>query len=288
MAGDPAEYIGNIPQHYDRNLGPVLFVDYAADICRRVAACSPQRVLEIAAGTGIVTRQLRNSLPASVRLTATDLNPPMLEIARAKFRPDESVEFQQADATALPFADGSFDAILCQFGVMFFPDKDRSYREVLRVLVPGGRYLFNVWDSHSHNPSARIAHEVIGSFFPADPPQFQSVPFAYRFEPIKDSLIDAGFTNISAAVVQLQKEVPDLALLAGGLVYGSPIIDQVRQRGGVEAKQIIEAIVREYRNEFGGDPAVIPLQAIVFSAEKPFQRRATGSPSDVCSGHDPR
>jgi ubiquinone/menaquinone biosynthesis C-methylase UbiE len=110
MAGDPAEYIGNIPQHYDQNLGPVLFVDYAADISRRVAACSPQRVLEIAAGTGIVTRQLRDLLPAGVRLTATDLNQPMLEIARVKFRANESVEFQQADATALPFADGSFDA----------------------------------------------------------------------------------------------------------------------------------------------------------------------------------
>jgi ubiquinone/menaquinone biosynthesis C-methylase UbiE len=270
MAGDPAEYIGNIPQHYDRNLGPLLFVDYAADISRRVAACSPQQVLEIAAGTGIVTRQLRNLLPVGVRLTATDLNPPMLEIARTKFLPDESVEFRQADATALPFADGSFDAIVCQFGVMFFPDKDKSYREVLRVLVPGGHYLFNVWDTHRHNPVGRIAHEVVGSFFPADPPQFQSVPFAYRFESIKDSLIDAGFTNIGAVVVQLQKEVPDLASLARGLVYGSPIIDQVRQRSCVEAEQIVDAIVREYRKEFRNDPACIPLQAIVFSAEKPF------------------
>src|ERR1041385_713039 len=108
MAGDATEYIGNIPQHYDRNLGPLLFVDYAADISRRVAAYRPQQVLEIAAGTGIVTRQLRNQLPAGVRLTATDLNAPMLEIARSKFRPEESVEFQPADATALPFSDRSF------------------------------------------------------------------------------------------------------------------------------------------------------------------------------------
>src|SRR5258707_9488517 len=98
MAGDATDYVGNVPQHYDRNLGPLLFADYAADISGRVAACRPQRVLELAAGTGIVTRQLRNLLPAGVRLTATDLNPPMLEIARAKFRPNESVEFQQADA----------------------------------------------------------------------------------------------------------------------------------------------------------------------------------------------
>jgi hypothetical protein len=152
---------------------------------------------------------------------------------------------------------------------MFFPDKDKSYREALRVLVPGGHYLFNVWDSHRHNAVGRIVQEVIVSVFPADPPQFQSVPFAYRFEPIKYSLIDAGFTNIIAAVVQLQKEVLDLVLLAGGLVYGSPIIDQVRQHGGVQAERIIDAIVREYRKEFGSDPANIPLQPIVFSAEKP-------------------
>ena len=270
MNSDVAGYIGSIPQHYDQGLGPMIFVDYAADISRRVAACSPARVLETAAGTGIVTRKLRDRLPAGVRLTATDLNPPMLEIARTKFRTGEQVEFQPADATALPFADGSFDAVVCQFGVMFFPDKDKSYREVYRVLAPGGRYLFNIWDSHRHNPFGRIAHEVAGSFFPADPPQFYSVPFScHQIDPIKESLIEAGFTDINAAVVRLEKEVPDPAILARGLVYGSPIIDQVRARGGVEPKQIVDAIVQEYRREFGTDPGRMPLQAIVFSAKKP-------------------
>jgi ubiquinone/menaquinone biosynthesis C-methylase UbiE len=269
MNGDAAGYIGSIPQQYDRSLGPLIFVDYAADISHRAAACSPARVLEIAAGTGIVTRRLRDVLPANVRLTATDLNPPMLEIARTKFRPGEQVEFQPADATALPFANSSFDAVVCQFGVMFFPDKDKSYREVYRVLAPGGHYLFNIWDSHRHNPFGRIAHEVTGSFFSADPPQFQSVSFSYRFEPIKESMIDAGFTDISAVVVRLEKEVPDPEILARGLVYGSPIIDQVRQRGGVEAERIVDAIVKEYRREFGTDPGRMPLQAIVFSAKRP-------------------
>ncbi len=145
---DDANFIGDIPEHYDRGLGPIIFVDYAADLARRAAACVPARVLETAAGTGIVTRQLRDLLPVGVRLTATDLNPPMLEVARAKFQPDEDVDFRHADAAALPFADDSFDAVVCQFGVMFFPDKDRSYREIHRVLAPGGRYLFNVWDAH--------------------------------------------------------------------------------------------------------------------------------------------
>ena len=177
MSND-ASFVGNIPEHYDRGLGPIIFVDYATDIARREAACNPGRVLEIAAGTGIVTRQLRDQLPAQVRLTATDLNPPMLEVARAKFRPDEDVDFRPADAAALPFPDHSFDAVVCQFGVMFFPEKDKSYREIHRVLATGGRYLFNVWDSHRYNDFGRIVHEVVGSFFPGDPPQFYKVPFS--------------------------------------------------------------------------------------------------------------
>src|SRR4029453_14669794 len=102
---------------------PIIFAGYAADIARRAAADRPARVLETAAGTGIVTRKLRDALPADTQLTATDLNPPMLDIARAKFRPGEQVGFQPADAIALPFADQSFDAIVCQFGVMFFPTR---------------------------------------------------------------------------------------------------------------------------------------------------------------------
>ena len=110
--------------------------------------------------------KLRDALPAEAQLTATDLNPPMLDLARAKFRPGERVSFQPADATALPFADASFDAIVCQFGLMFFPDKAASFSEARRVLAPGGRYVFSVWDSHRHNPFGRIAHEMAASLFP--------------------------------------------------------------------------------------------------------------------------
>jgi SAM-dependent methyltransferase len=269
MSNDAAAFIGSIPQHYDQGLGPMIFVDYAADIAQRVAAGNPARVLETAAGTGIVTRKLRDALPAGARLTATDLNPPMLDIARAKFRAGEQVEFQPADAMALPFADGSFDAVICQFGVMFFPDKAKSYSEVYRVLAAGGRYVFSVWDSHRYNPFGRIAHKVAGGFFPADPPQFYSVPFScHQIDPVKQSLIEAGFTGINAAVVSLDKEIPDVANFARAAIYGNPLIDQVRARGGVEPELVVDALVREFRGEFGADPGRMPLQAIVFSATK--------------------
>jgi ubiquinone/menaquinone biosynthesis C-methylase UbiE len=170
MADQAAQFVGTIPENYDRGLGPHVFVDYAADLVRRVASGSPSKVLELAAGTGIVTRMLRDALPASAHLLATDLNPPMLEVARKKFNAGDKIVFQPADATALPFEDAAFDAIACQFGVMFFPDKDKSYREAYRVLSPGGRYLFNVWDAFEYNPFARIAHETIGRFLPPDVP----------------------------------------------------------------------------------------------------------------------
>lgn len=209
MGSDAAGFIGNIPQYYDQGLGPIIFAEYAADIARRVASGRPARVLETAAGTGIVTRKLRDALPDGTQLTATDLNPPMLDIARAKFRPGEQVGFQPADAVALPFADASFDAIVCQFGVMFFPDKAKSFSEAYRVLVPGGRYVLSVWDSHRYNPFGRIAHEVAGRFFPADPPQFYSVPFScHQIDPIKDMLLTAGFDDIDIAVIRQVRELP--------------------------------------------------------------------------------
>src|ERR1700730_6670770 len=265
MSDNSAGFIGNIPQYYDRGLGPMIFADYAAEMAQRVAAGNPARVLETAAGTGIVTRKLRDALPAGTHITATALNPPMREVARARSRAGERVEFQPADAVALPFADGSFDAVVCQFGLMFFPDKAKSFAEVRRVLAPGGRYALSVWDSHRYNPFGRITHEIAGRFFPADPPQFYSVPFScHQIDPIKESLIAAGFGELSIAIVRLEKDLPDAAIFARGLVYGNPLIDQVRARGGVEPDLIVDAIVKALRHEFGADPGRMHLQAILF------------------------
>lgn len=269
MSDTATGFIGNIPQHYDQGLGPIIFADYAAETAGRVAANRPARVLETAAGTGIVTRKLRDALPAATQLTATDLNPPMLEIARAKFRPDERVSFQPADAVALPFADSSFDAVVCQFGIMFFPDKAKSCSEVYRVLAPGGRYLLSVWDSHRYNPYGRITHEVVAQLFPADPPQFYKVPFScHQIDPIKELLLDAGFGEIAMDVVRRVQPLPSAANFARAAVYGNPLIDQVRARGGVDPELIVETLTQEFRREFGDDPGRLPLQAMVFSARK--------------------
>ena len=258
---------GNLTRFYDENLGPVIFADYAADLARRIAALKPANVLEIAAGTGIVTRALRDALDPVVKLVATDLSPAMLEVARPKFRPDENVTLQPADALALPFADASFDAVACQFGIMFYPDKDQGNREAFRVLRPGGRYVFSVWDAHRNVPFARLAHALATRLFPVDPPQFMKVPFSYGFDAAQDSLVAAGFKDVTAAVVAVDKAIPDTRLFATGVVGGSPFSDQLKARG-MAIEPVIEQLTAEYDRAFGV-PGRMPLRAIVFEARKP-------------------
>jgi ubiquinone/menaquinone biosynthesis C-methylase UbiE len=261
-----AQFTGTIPEHYERGLGPVIFTDYAADIARRVSARSPMRVLETAAGTGIVTRHLRDQLPPSSHLVATDLNEAMLDVARSKFRSEERVTFLAADATELPFPEYDFDCVVCQYGVMFFPDKAKSYREVRRVLAPNGRYVFNVWDSHGHNAFGRIAYETVASFFTNDPPQFHQVPFGYhQIDAIKEALLEAGFADITASVVRFEKRVTDIPLFARSLVCGSPLVDQIRQRGG-DVERIIDALANALGRDLELGERPLRMQAIVFEA----------------------
>ena len=269
MSDNSTSFSGDIPSNYDRDLGPIIFAGYAADMAARVASSAPQAVLETAAGSGIVTRALRDALPAGAHLTATDLNPDMLAVARTKFRPHEQVNFRQADATVLPFPDASFDTVICQFGIMFFPDKDQGYREARRVLTQGGRLLFSVWDAHRHNAFGRIAHETICSFFTENPPSFYAVPFGYNLiDPIKESLLTAGFEKIVVSVVQQKRPVVDFSAFANGIVFGNPVVGQIRDRGGVEPAEVQNAITTVMRREFGPEPTTISIQAIIFEARK--------------------
>jgi SAM-dependent methyltransferase len=260
---------GSMPQFYDQALGSVFFDDFAADIARRVAASQPLRVLETAAGTGIVTRRLRDLLPAEAELTATDLNATMLEIARGKFGPGDKLRFEPADATALPFADGSFDAVVCQFGTMFFPDKEKAFREAHRVLAADGRFVFSVWDAPAHNPLARVVGDTLAGLFPADPPWFFDAPFSYHhIDPVKGLLQAAGFGDLAIAVLRGDRVISDVPAFARGLVYGSPLIDEVRARGSVEPDRIVEALQEALPRAFGTGPTQMPLQAIVFEARR--------------------
>jgi len=264
-----SKFTGSIPHHYDEGLGPHIFIDYALDMAKRAAHLPNTHTLELAAGTGIVSRALRNALPASSQLTVTDLNPPMLDIAKAKFNPGEVVEFQPADAMALPFDESSFDLIACQFGVMFFPDKVEAFKQARRVLKPGGNFLFNVWSDMEANPFSQIAQRVTQEVFPEDPPSFYEVPFGYHDEEIvRADLASAGFVGVQEESVELDKSVSDWALLARGLVLGNPLIDEIETRGGITPEEMVDLFTSALRDHFGQEPSPMPLKATVFSASK--------------------
>lgn len=259
----------DMPLFYDRDLGPVYFVDFADDIARRAAALEPLRVLEVAGGTGIVSRRLRDVLRAEAHLVVTDLNSAMLDVARAKFGPEEGVDFQPANALSLPFRDEGFDALICQFGVMFFPDKEKAYREAYRVLASGGHYAFSVWDSERHNPAARLLKDIIARFCPVDPPRFAGVAYTcHQIDPVRDLLGSIGFAGVNVSVVSMQKVVEDAYSLARGQIYGSPLFDEFRLRG-VDAQRVVDAFTEMLLREFGSQPTRIPLRAFVFEARRP-------------------
>jgi SAM-dependent methyltransferase len=265
MTEQASQFVGSIPEHYDQFLGPRIFAGFASDITTRVAHARPGTVLELAAGTGIVSVRLRESLPDDTVLTVTDLNTPMLDMAQQKLSDASNVLFQVADAGNLPFMDENFDAVVCQFGVMFFPDKIASYKHVQRVLKPGGRYIFNVWGTWESNPFARIAHEVVSSFFPANPPGFYKVPFGYNDEAvIRSELTSAGFVDVVVSSLELVSEIPSADDFASGLVFGNPLYDELLSRQA-DLEQIRSAISAAISRALGTS---MPLQAFVIEARK--------------------
>lgn len=261
-----ARYQGTIPEFYHRYLGPVMFEPYATDLARRVGVAGVGSILEIACGTGRLTRQLRKHLAPSTRLVATDLNEPMIDYARRQLNDTANIEWKPADATMLPFADASFDAVVCGFGVMFFPDKNAAFREMRRVLPQGGLLAFNVWGALEHNPYARIAHETVATFFPKDAPDFFHVPFGFHDrETLQRLLSNSGFDQIDFNWVTQEAHSNSARAFAVGLIQGYPISIAIQQRGAA-TDPIVEAVAAALAR-FGGDsPFRSTMSALVVTA----------------------
>lgn len=264
MTATDSVFAGSIPALYDRYLVPLLFVPYAEDLAARAAATGAGRILEIAAGTGVVTERLLAAMPEA-ELVATDLNPAMLEVAAARIA-SPSVAFQPADAQALPFPDGAFDAIVCQFGVMFFPDRVGAYREARRVLKPGGFFLFNAWGRVEDNGLTAALADAVGAIFPGDPPDFfRRVPFGYHdVARIEGDLEAAGFTGIEIESVEKRSRIGSAREAAIGLCQGSPLRAEIEERGDLEAAT--EAAERAVARFAGPDGIDAPMLAHVASA----------------------
>jgi SAM-dependent methyltransferase len=257
-------FAGSIPQLYDRYLVPLIFEPYAADLCARVRACAPQNVLEIAAGTGVVTRHLARELPPDVGIVATDLNQPMLDQAAAAgtARP---VTWRQADAMQLPFENASFDVAACQFGAMFFPDKAAAYAEVKRVLRPGGVFLFNVWDHIQVNELVFTVCQALDRVFPDDPPRFmQRGPHGYAdMGTILADLERAGFSSVDAVTLPLRSRAESALAAVMGYCHGTPLRTEIEGKGEGALDRATKAAVAALVGRYGDGAIEGRLQAHV-------------------------
>ena len=271
MTDPHAGFVGKIPENYDRHLSALLFNPYADDLVARLPVHDGMRVLEVACGTGIVTRRLVDRLAGRGSIIATDLNDAMFAHARKGLPRRGDAIWRTADGTSLPFETRSFDALLCQFGVMFFPDKAAGAREAFRVLKPGGVYLFSVWDALERNPVQRLTHETIARFFPDDPPKFYTVPCGFHDTAELESLLRAaGFEEIRCERVAKEGESPSAAEAATGLIEGNPIYDDIMQRKPEALEPIKAAVAARLAEELGDRPLRAPLRAIVVSARRPL------------------
>jgi SAM-dependent methyltransferase len=258
-------FAGSIPELYDQLLVPLIFEPYAQELAQRIAALQPRRVLETAAGTGVVTRALARVLPAEVEIVATDLNPPMLARA-AQVGTARPVHWQPADAMQLPFDDGGFDVVLCQFGVMFFPDKAQAYGQARRVLRPGGAFVFNAWDRIEHNDFAQVVTEALAGRFPTDPPRFLArTPHGYHDPAAIDADLRAGGFDRAPAIetVAARSRAASPAIPAMAYCQGTPLRNEIEARAPAGLGEATAVAAAAVAARFGSAAVDGALQARV-------------------------
>jgi ubiquinone/menaquinone biosynthesis C-methylase UbiE len=262
-------FSGEIPENYDEFLYTLFFEPYAIDLTERIIALNPKKILEVACGTGIVTQHLLKAIPPSATITATDINPGMLALAKQKVANDDRVKLQVVDAHVLPFEDNSFDCIFAQFGVMFYGDKPKAYAEAMRVLHPGGTFIFNTWAGLADNPIALIAMELLTEYFPDNPPSFFNIPFSY-FNPdaIKTDLMQVGFRTISITNLSAVGKGASSMDIARGLLKGTPMYNEIAERNYDLLPVLIEELSIRLAKIYGNEDLEVPLKAMVVTAEK--------------------
>lgn len=262
-------FTGSIPEIYEKYMVPLIFEPYAEDLASRVAPRPVTRILEIAAGTGVVTRKLASTLPSSVSIVATDLNQAMLDQASTTgtARP---VEWRQADAMQLPFEDQTFDAVVCQFGAMFFPEKPKAFSEARRVLTPGGIFMFNVWDRIEENEFADAVTKALASEFPDDPPRFLArTPHGYYdLATIEQDLADGGFTaSPEISTVAARSRAESLRSPAIAYCQGTPLRNEIEARDAARLGELTDLAAEAIGQQFGHGAVDGKIQAHVVTIE---------------------
>ena len=276
-------FAGAVPEIYDRYLVPLIFEPFANDLVARLRDPDISSVLEVAAGTGVVTRAMAVGLPETVELAATDLNSPMIDhaVSVGTARP---VRWLCADAMALPFDHGIFDAVVCQFGVMFFADRSAAFTEVARVLRPGGVFIFNVWDGIEQNELAHAVTMALAGLFPVDPPLFLArTPHGYHDEAtIQADLAGGGFdTSVGFEALEARSRAVSCDVAALAYCQGTPLRDEIEARDPSRLAEATEAAAAAIRRRFGPADLDAKIRGYVITATKPYEAR------DSLARHEP-
>ena len=261
-------FSGLIPRHYDQYQGPMFFEPYAIDVSNRIDISSVHIALEIACGTGRVTRHLRKVIPSTAKLIASDISPDMLAVAKEKLK-GLDVDWRIIDAHELPFGENTVDLVVCCFGYMFVPDKSKAFAEAYRVLKPGGMFLFTTWDKLENN-AASFVHRKIAKAYLEDPlPASYNLAFSMNDEMmIRNLLHDAGFSKIAIEMVNKISVCPTAKEAAEGLVQGGPLYDEIMKRNSAWIDEIKIKVETELAEKFGKAPVAAPMTALVTQAWK--------------------
>jgi ubiquinone/menaquinone biosynthesis C-methylase UbiE len=254
------------PEYYDKYLGQAWFNAFAEDLAQRLPARPPGDVLELACGTGMVTRRLRERLDPALRLVASDLSKAMLTFAHSRLIDRRGIEWREADAASLPFDDGEFGAVVCGFGVMFFPDKSVAMREARRILKEGGVLLFNVWDRIERNPHAEVCAQVLEDLFPGDEEIGVRKPYEmYQPALLRPLLAQARFQEVRIEQKRMQVQGVSARSIAIGLIRGTPRSLLIEKRG-VPLDEVVERVTAALAKAGGADPYIGPASAVVVEA----------------------
>jgi ubiquinone/menaquinone biosynthesis C-methylase UbiE len=265
---ESSRFSGSIPRHYDDYLGPLFFEPYALEVANRVDPSRVKLAIELASGTGRVTRHLKKRLSPSAKLIASDISDDMLAIAKEKLK-DESIEWMSIDAQELPFENNSVDLIVCCFGYMFVPDKVKAFSEALRILRPGGMLLFTTWDKLESNGASFVYRTIAKKYLEEPLPETYNLPFSMHDErAINDSLEKAGFKKITIEKLEKQSTSPSAQFAAEGISQGGLIYNEIMKRNPGWMTEIKVSLEKQLAEKFGEAPMTAPMKALIVRAWK--------------------
>lgn len=257
---------GNAAEVYERHLAPAMFAPWVPTLLDRARVQPGEHVLDVACGTGIVTRAAAERVGNAGRVVGLDLNEAMLAVAQSvPLAMGARIEWIAANALALPLPAAAFDVVLCQQGLQQFPDRPTALREMRRVLVPRGRLVVSVWSRIEHNPSMEALVEVLERHVGTEAARNRRAPFALGdADELRDLLVGAGFGDVEIETMAETAHFPsperfvDYQLAATPFSTLAAITDEARRAVYHDVRVALQPYLR-------GRELAVPMEAHVAS-----------------------